>query len=77
MSDPNLEPVEVPRIWLERIHAAAVKHGTHEEFDYPGDAPESCGWWCDICEQHINDDDQSLGHALHCPIEVVGNRLNK
>ncbi|MCH9751080.1 MAG: hypothetical protein K0U61_02575 [Alphaproteobacteria bacterium] len=73
--DPNLQEVSVPRIWLERLHAAAVRFGTHEEFDYPAEVPESCGWWCDICEQHIDDDDHALGHALHCPVEVVGHRL--
>lgn len=77
MSDAKLEPVSVPRVWLERLFEATVKYGTHMEYDSPGDVPEPCGMWCDICEQHIDDDAPANGHALHCPIEVVGRRLAK
>lgn len=50
---------------------ALVQHGTHEEFDYPGDGPESCGWWCDICNQHIDDDDRAQDHSASCVIEKL------
>ena len=73
--DPNLETVGVPRIWIERSLEAMVLHGTHQEFDCPGDVPEPCGQWCDICKQHIDDDNHVLGHALHCPIEILRLRL--
>lgn len=45
-----------------------VKHAVHEEFDYPGDAPESCGLWCDICNQHVDDDNPAIGHAETCAL---------
>ena len=77
MSDPKLELVSVQRIWLERLLAAAVKYGPHMEYDSPGDVPEPCGMWCDICNQHVDDDAPANGHKLDCPIDVVGRLLSK
>jgi hypothetical protein len=45
-----------------------VKYAVHEEFDYPGDAPESCGLWCNICNQHVDDDNPAIGHAETCAL---------
>ena len=72
-----MKSITLPREWVERALSAMVEHGTHEEFDCPGDAPESCGWWCDICKQHINDDDRRGGHNLACPIEIFRLRLER
>lgn len=77
MGDPKLELISVPRVWLERSMEAMIKWGTHMEYDCPGDTPEPCGQYCDICNRHIDDNDHTLGHELHCPIEVMRLRLEQ
>ncbi len=74
-ADPNLRDLRIPRVWAKRALTAMVQYGTHEEFDSPGDTPESCGWWCDLCKQHIDDADRSQGHAISCVIEIFRNRI--
>jgi hypothetical protein len=56
---------------LQRVARDLIKHGTHMEYDWPGDAPEPCGQWCDICNQHIDDVDHSKGHKADCSIEIL------
>jgi hypothetical protein len=48
-----------------RLVEALRQFAVHEEFDYPGDAPVSCGMYCDICHQHVSDD-RIHGHAETC-----------
>ncbi len=39
----------------------------YEEFDCPGDAPESVGLWCPVCNEHV-EDDRATGHKPSCPL---------
>lgn len=41
------------------------RFATHVEYDSPGDMPEPCGVWCDICDREISIDRMS-GHAEDC-----------
>lgn len=66
----SIATITMPRVWIERALDAMVHYGTHQEYDTPGDTPEPCGQWCDICNQHIDDDDHKLGHSITCPIEI-------
>jgi hypothetical protein len=58
------------REWTDRAKVALTKHGTHEEFDFPGDAPESCGWWCDLCNgaggENGRDGARAIEHKPDC-----------
>jgi hypothetical protein len=65
----------IPRGLLVRLARDLIKFGTHEEFDCPGDTPESCGWYCDICKQHINDNDHAKGHKDDCTIAQLAKLL--
>jgi hypothetical protein len=65
------EAAEVISSLLKRVgelRELLVKYAVHEEFDYPGDAPESCGLWCNICNQHVDDDNPAIGHAETCAL---------
>lgn len=39
----------------------------YEEFDCPGDTPISCGLWCPVCNEHV-EDDRATGHKPSCPL---------
>lgn len=60
-----------------RLREALRKFAIRMEYDYPGDTPEPCGLWCDLCRQHVSDDGTS-GHDSNCllncinPSEVTG-----
>lgn len=61
---------------LEEAQKELIAHATHMEWDSPGDTPEPCGQWCDLCNQHIDDDDHSQGHASTCLIARIDRALN-
>ena len=69
--------ITIPKDLAAKALVNLVRYGTHEEFDCPGDKPESCGWWCDICNQHIDDDDRRKGHDTRCVIDRLKLELAK
>lgn len=40
-----------------------------EEFDFPGDTEEFCGYWCHECRGHVEAD--GSGHLDECPCHGV------
>ncbi|MBD3845957.1 zinc-ribbon domain-containing protein [Bosea sp. SSUT16] len=40
-----------------------------EEYDFPGDAEEFCGYWCHECREHVEAD--GTGHGKDCPCHGV------
>lgn len=68
---PSEQALIVYRDVLPRALEALTHHATHMEYDCPGDAPEPCGQWCNICNQHIDDDDHTDGHASDCIINIL------
>lgn len=44
---------------MERL----LKYDVVMSYDYPGDAPVECGFWCDLCKEHIED---GAGHRPGC-----------
>jgi hypothetical protein len=45
---------------VKRLAAYAI----HAEYDSPSDVPEFCGWWCEECKEHIEED--GTGHREGC-----------
>lgn len=52
-----------------QLKEALGRHAIREEFDYPGDAPEFCGWWCGECKNMVEAD--ASGHASDCLLNDV------
>lgn len=55
---------EVGRLRVRLGHWAIT-----EEFDYPGDAEEFCGYWCHECKDHVEAD--GSGHGKECPCHGI------
>jgi hypothetical protein len=49
---------------------ALINHCIVEEYDYPGDAPEVCGWKCTICGMS-DIEAHTIEHKRECPLAVV------
>lgn len=50
---------------VEDLEDALKENVVIEEFDYPGDAPESCGWVCRSCEGNGETAD-TVEHKSEC-----------
>ncbi|MDO9364648.1 MAG: hypothetical protein Q7T60_17100 [Sphingopyxis sp.] len=41
-------------------------YAIREEFDYPAEVPEFCGYWCEDCKDHIEADGSAHGEKCLC-----------
>lgn len=54
------------RARVAEMEAGLAHFAIIETYDYPGDVPESCGWWCNLCKEHVELD--GSGHHADCMI---------
>lgn len=47
------------------MQAKLREKSIHMEWDCPGDTPEPCGLWCELCKEYV-DDDRIAGHKPTC-----------
>jgi hypothetical protein len=57
---------------IARLRAALIERVVLEEFDYPGDAPESCGFECHLCNVGGAKTAAEVQHKPDCPL-AAGN----
>jgi hypothetical protein len=50
---------------VETLKARLGSYAITEEYDFPGDAEEFCGYWCHECREHVEAD--GTGHGKDCP----------
>ena len=48
----------------EELRRKLAGYAITEEYDFPGDAPEFCGFWCNECKEHVEAD--GSGHRDSC-----------
>ncbi len=64
-SHPAPATVEI----IEALKARLGSYAITEEYDFPGDAAEFCGYWCHECREHVEAD--GTGHGKDCPCHGV------
>jgi hypothetical protein len=48
---------------VQQLREALETYAVRMSYDYPSDVPIECGYWCDLCHEHV---DAGKGHKPDC-----------